>query len=975
MSDLTDATLGDYRLEALVGSGSTGQVYRGVHVYLGSPIALRVIDPRLAASAGFRAGFLQYAQTLTAISHPNLVKVYHCGEQDGHAYVVMELVTGGSLSAARPEPAQPWSQASWTPINLVKQAAEALDLAHTRGLVHGDLKLSKLLLTQQDLASAHVKVSGLGTLSLASASGWTPKAAAAHRSLSNVLEGPAEDVFALGSVLYELITGRSILGGSEQRPLVDVSDTALIGDFPAGVPDELRFVVMRCLSRDPKGRILSCAELANALSALLSAAASRPSVEGSGELVARGPQAVTVAPPKTIHLSISSKRKTTPPKPPEPVAGDTAKIPALHVFDEGGDPVDKLFVRTAGLTLGRSASNDVALSAESVSPQHARIDWDTRRVTVTDLGSANGTLLQGQRLLPQVAQEWGREQWLQIGSFWFWLQLPGKDTGTGADKIEILFDARSKAMTLTPGKPATCHVVLVNQKTHVDHVLLEVEGIPEDWIEGIRGETQLSSFEKRELTLTINVPRSPAGLARDYNVTLRAKSTADPNLPPGVAEARWTVLPFEAMNVSIAPARSGGRMQAKYTVLLQHDGNKPATYVLTGTDEYRQLECLFSAESSVERNRLQIEVEPGTKPNVKLKVAAPARWFGSPQACAFNVIATPAEGGQPLTTEGQFTHKSIFPAWLIATSAAFIVAMVALLPPLLRPSVVELLSVPTNPVAGQPVEIRWDVRRATSLSLFRNDNNVEAPRDPDATRGSFSFPNGFQEDTRIRLRASNLFGEGAREVTVAVTPPPKVAAQVATVELTVSPLMIAPDQQVTIRWKTTNAARVELTPLGSVDPQGTTVHSPTGDPTTYTLTAYNADNVPTVRSATVRVRQPGPTPADLSFTASSPNRRTGEEGFVIGVGQVVVFQWRATNATKVRIDGLSPADLSGTSGQKVAELRGEGLYTFTLVAETPDLKEVRSEPINVQATCRSLPGRIIRFNPRCNRTPEVRWRP
>jgi hypothetical protein len=515
--------------------------------------------------------------------------------------------------------------------------------------------------------------------------------------------------------------------------------------------------------------------------------------------------------------------------------------------------------------------------------------------------------------------------------------------------------------------------VLVNQKTHVDHVLLEAEGIPEDWNEGLKRDTQLSSFEKREVTLTVNVPKSPAGLARDYRVTLRARSVANPDSPPGIAEARWTVLPFEAMSASIAPARSSGRFQARYTVTLQHDGNKPATYVLTGTDENRQLECLFSAEGSVDRNRIQVDVQPGTKANVKLKVAAPKRWFGNPVPCAFTVNAVPTEGQQNLATEAQFTHKPIFPVWMIATATVIVLALVMLAPRFLRPDVRTVYVEPRNPLAGEQVEIHWDAPAATRIRLLVNDLPVLP--DPDVAQGKYMFPAGFEKDTRIRILGSNLFGEGAREVTVTVRTPPKIAATPATAELSVTPLSVAPDQQVTIRWKTAGATRVDLAPLGSVETEGSTVHTPTGDPTTYTLTAYNSDNVPTSRTVNVRVKQPGPTAATISFSASSPNRRTSEEGFVVGVGQIVIFQWQARNAAKVRIDALSPTELQGSSGQKVAELRGEGLYTFTLVAETATQQEVRSEPIMVQATCRSLGGRIIRLNPRCNRTPEVRWRP
>ena len=95
---------------------------------------------------------------------------------------------------------------------------------------------------------------------------------------------------------------------------------------------------------------------------------------------------------------------------------------------------------------------------------------------------------------------------------------------------------------------------------------------------------------------------------------------------------------------------------------------------------------------------------------------------------------------------------------------------------------------------------------------------------------------------------------------------------------------------------------------------------------------------------------------------------------VVGVGQMVIFQWEAENAAKVRIDAISPAPLEGASGQKTAQLRGEGTYTFTLVATNDKGQEFRSKPVQVRASCRSMPARVITFRFGCNKNPEVQWR-
>ena len=142
---------------------------------------------------------MQYARTITGAAHPNIVKVYHCGEQDRLAYIVMELVTGGSSSAVQREPArQAWSRSGWTAVGLIKQAADGLDSAHTKGITHGAIKPPNLLLTTPDLATARVKVSDLGLLQVVGESGLLAGVASAARHGPMCSSGPMQDLFVLG---------------------------------------------------------------------------------------------------------------------------------------------------------------------------------------------------------------------------------------------------------------------------------------------------------------------------------------------------------------------------------------------------------------------------------------------------------------------------------------------------------------------------------------------------------------------------------------------------------------------------------------------------------------------------------------------------------------------------------------------------------------------------------------------------------
>ncbi|HET9832298.1 MAG TPA: protein kinase, partial [Vicinamibacterales bacterium] len=491
MSDVIPATLGDYRIEGLLGQGRVGHVFRGSHMVLGMPVALRVIDAKYASAPGLRTRLVQYAHSLTPVVHPNVVRVYHCGEHEGLVYIVNELVSGGTPEL--PQPDASWSSSTWANVSVVRQAAEGLAAVHGRGLVHGDLRRTNVRLSQSDVGLTQAKLSDSGLLALVDESS-APR---------DVHDGVARDLTQLGAVVYELTTGRAFAEGRAPQ-------------FPKGFPGELRLLIVRCLGLDSAKRFSSCTEVTEALGVVL--ARERPIATDRGR-TARVEEDVdpTPAPPPVVVTPVV-RRNVNPPRPPAPLAPGGPKVPCLHAFDEAGTPIDTQFVRSSGLTIGRASANVIVLPSAAVGSTHARIDWDAHRVTVTDLGSDVGTLLQGQRLLPQVAQEWGPEQWLQVGPYWLWLQRPSADP-TAINTTEAMLDHESKSLVITPGKGAVCRLTLVNQRAQVDHIKISVEGIPGEWVELPNAPPQLNAFQKQEIAIPVNVPKSAMGKAGDYKVT------------------------------------------------------------------------------------------------------------------------------------------------------------------------------------------------------------------------------------------------------------------------------------------------------------------------------------------------------------------------------------------------------------------------------------------------------------------------
>jgi DNA-binding beta-propeller fold protein YncE len=244
------STLAGYRLDALIARGGMGVVYRATHLALDRPVALKVIARQLADDAGFRDRFLRESRLAARLDHPAVVPVYDAREEDGELIVAMRLVSGGDLkkridSDGPLEPAEA--------VALLDQVAAALDAAHASGIVHRDVKPHNILLegeraylTDFGLAKA---LGDSGVLSGASVVGTAEYMSPEQWRGGQV--GPAADVYSLGCVLYESLTG-----------VVPYARKA--GDAEPKLPQGLDTVIERAVAKDPAERYATAGELISA---------------------------------------------------------------------------------------------------------------------------------------------------------------------------------------------------------------------------------------------------------------------------------------------------------------------------------------------------------------------------------------------------------------------------------------------------------------------------------------------------------------------------------------------------------------------------------------------------------------------------------------------------------------------------------------------------------------------------------------
>jgi hypothetical protein len=256
-----------------LGTGATARVYQARDPASGDEVAIKLLHPHLAGTAGLRTRFEREARASQALDHPGIVQVVDHGYQGDQAYLVMEYVPGPSLRTYLQERGGPLEVEP--AIRLAAALAEALDYAHSQGVIHRDIKPSNIVLCHGRLDQPVIGDFGLARLAeatLQTASGGTA-GTPAYISPEQGQGRPADarsDVYALGAVLFELLTGRP--------PFEAESPYAVVlhhvhtpppdpRDLRPGLPRAVADVVLRALAKDPGDRYASAGEFAQACDA------------------------------------------------------------------------------------------------------------------------------------------------------------------------------------------------------------------------------------------------------------------------------------------------------------------------------------------------------------------------------------------------------------------------------------------------------------------------------------------------------------------------------------------------------------------------------------------------------------------------------------------------------------------------------------------------------------------------------------
>lgn len=256
-----------YTVLGVLGRGGMGVVYKARHLKLERDVAVKMLLMGDWAGPSELARFMREAQAIAALRHPHIIQVYDMGDLEGRPFFTMEYIEGGSLAqklAGVPQPARDAAA-------MVATLAEAVEFAHANGIIHRDLKPANILLTADgspkisDFGLARSSGDGpdltVGGVRLGTPSYMSPEQALGRRGTV----GPSTDTYALGAVLYEMLTGRPPFRAetpAETERQVIAQDPAPPSRLNAKVPRDLETICLECLHKEPRRRYATASDLA-----------------------------------------------------------------------------------------------------------------------------------------------------------------------------------------------------------------------------------------------------------------------------------------------------------------------------------------------------------------------------------------------------------------------------------------------------------------------------------------------------------------------------------------------------------------------------------------------------------------------------------------------------------------------------------------------------------------------------------------
>ncbi|HPS42066.1 MAG TPA: bifunctional serine/threonine-protein kinase/formylglycine-generating enzyme family protein [Anaerolineaceae bacterium] len=265
-------TLGKYELHEQLGRGGFGTVYRATDTTLDREVALKILHPQLTTDPDFLERFRNEARLVASLDSPYITAIYEMGEADGRVFIAMKYLPGGSLGDLISQSgAIPYSKAQ----QIMQEVCEGLNAAHKKGLVHRDIKPSNILFDAEGRAIIGdfglAKAVHLSSSTSTSSTGvvGTPAYRAPELWLGKPPASPATDIYSLGCMLSEMLTGQALFPGDSTEEVITrhlILGPEIPESFPPGVPAGIADVIRKMVAKEMQERFQTVTEVLSALS-------------------------------------------------------------------------------------------------------------------------------------------------------------------------------------------------------------------------------------------------------------------------------------------------------------------------------------------------------------------------------------------------------------------------------------------------------------------------------------------------------------------------------------------------------------------------------------------------------------------------------------------------------------------------------------------------------------------------------------
>lgn len=734
MNELLGHQIDHYRIDARLGEGGMGAVYRAYDLHLARNMALKVMHSDLASQQKFQELFIQEARSAARLKHRSIVDIHYFGMNEGLLYIVMDYIPGGSLNTHLKQLQEKGQIVQLREILIfVAQIADALGYAHRQGVIHRDVKPSNVMmqpLDEPDREGEPPLRAVVADFGLAKALTETDKVKtesdvligtypymSPEQCLHQTVDGRS-DIYSLGVVLYQLATGKLPLNIKSAMQAILIHQRNETPPAPRVVcpvlPMAVEEVINKAIAKKPEDRFQTGEAVASALRKAANSLADE-------EVTQFESQATPVS--LLTHLeSHIPEPEPIPPDPP-PTSGDQLVI-AQKDHTPRVIPLNK-----KELIIGRSNNNDIVLDHTDISRHHARLEQTPSGWRILDLGSTNGTYVENIPLLKGVSVAFSVGKTVRLGPYFLHLRqapvappppptLPDTYTQSKSGQIGVLVQPTN--VEVMPGGHAVLQVEVINQGRPVDHFRLRVTEIPPAWVTISPAEVRLMPGKRGTLNVDIHPPQDSSATAGSYKCEFVVESTTKDGEFVSVP-GEVVVQPFERFSVDVQPRSLSSGATSRVTI--HNQGSAEGAYSIVGSDPAEAIEF--------ERQRGPIKISAGQNKTTALRITAKKRpLLGRSKSLPFE-FQVESENGTVERRAGQLEVRPLIPAWippLLGLLLGLCVAGSLVIPPLFAPNptptlvpnspvLVEWSISPTEIALGQQITIRWQVEHAEEVTL------------------------------------------------------------------------------------------------------------------------------------------------------------------------------------------------------------------------------------------------------------------